>query len=346
MDLFVKGKKIGLVPGTVKSDATEEPVVKIISYGPNKFREMEIFDVHNDISSLLRLRDSQFADGFAMHWVSVVGQMHHETISNFQSALDLHPLLCEDLVNTDQRPKFEDYENYFAVFMRSMHRSATYQVAVIVLNNMVVTFSEQPIFEPLEERVKSAKGKIRSKGTEYLLYALMDVVVDGYFVGLERLGNAIEKMEPAAIAATQKDLLYKLHELKKSIMLVKRAIWPVREVVTAINREIDKETEYFRDLYDHVIRVAESTDTYRDVITGLQEVYMTSIGNRLNNIMKVLTLISALFIPITFITGFFGMNFIDMNPILKDHNIFYGTMGGMIILTTLLLIVFKTKKWM
>lgn len=152
-------------------------------------------------------------------------------------------------------------------------------------------------------------------------------------------------METPALEAESDRVLHDLHDIKKSVMLIRRAASPLREMMSALLRDME-ETDYFRDLFDHAIRVAESADSYRDMITNLQEVYMTGVGNKLNRIMKVLTLISVLFIPITFITGFFGMNFRDMSPILSNHNAYYGTVGGMIFLSILLIIIFKLKKWM
>ena len=335
-NIYVKRNIIGLAPGSINSSGTEEPSIKLTSYGEKGCRETTILaggtDVLDGLLALLTVAD------YDKHWVSVVGQMHGKTIERMQKIFNLNPLLCEDIVNTDQRPKFESYDECNAIFLRAMHRVASYQVAIVVINGIVISFSELAMFSPLEDRIRTSKGKIRRKGHEYLVYAIMDVIIDGYFVTLERLGRSIDGMEPHIIAATNDDMLPDLHDLKKSVMLVRRAVIPARDVTLVTMREMgDTDKEYFRDLQDHAQRVVESVDGYRDMLTGLQEMYMSSMGNRLNKIMKVLTLISAVFIPITFVTGFFGMNFVRLNPVYSDSNMYYATLATM---------VFKVKKWM
>ena len=334
-NLYVKRNRVGSTPGSVLSDATEKPFVKLISYNHDSYVKKDVEDF-NDIKQLPKDE---------IHWISVVGQMHHDTVIKIQDIFSLHPLLCEDIVNTDQRPKFESFDNCEAVFIRSMRRTASYQVAVVFMDNVVITFSELDIFDPLETRIREAKGRIRKKSGDYLVYAVLDIVVDGYFYALEQLGRKLEGLETPALEAESDKVLHDLHDIKKSVMLIRRAASPLREMMSGLLRDMD-ETPYFRDLFDHAIRVAESADSYRDMITNLQEVYMTGVGNKLNRIMKVLTLISVLFIPITFITGFFGMNFRDMSPILSDHHVYYGTVGGMVFLSILLIVIFKLKKWM
>lgn len=336
-NLYVKRNSLGSTPGSVSSAATEKPSVKLISYNIDSFTSQTFVDFKEE--------DVRWLPKDKIHWISVVGQMHHDTVIQMQNVFSLHPLLCEDIVNTDQRPKFESFQNCEVVFIRSMRRTASYQVAVVFMSNVVITFSELDIFDPLEIRIREGKGRIRKKSADYLVYAILDIVVDGYFYALEQLGRRIEILETPALEAESDRVLHDLHDIKKSVMLIRRAASPLREMMSALLRDME-ETDYFRDLFDHAIRVAESADSYRDMITNLQEVYMTGVGNKLNRIMKVLTLISVLFIPITFITGFFGMNFRDMSPILSNHNAYYGTVGGMIFLSILLIIIFKLKKWM
>jgi len=226
------------------------------------------------------------------------------------------------------------------------------QVSIIVGKNYLISFQEKDgdVFEPLRKRIKTSSGKIRTLGTDYLLFAIMDIIVDNYFILLENLGEEVEKYETELIDNANKDILNRIYYLKRENLLLRNAVWPVRELVSQFEKTDSllikkKNIIYYRDLYDHTIQVIDNVEIYRDLLSGLIELYYTNTGNKTNEVMKVLTIISTIFIPLTFIAGIYGMNFKYM-PELEWHWAYFGVWVLMIILFIGMMWFFKRKKWL
>ena len=230
--------------------------------------------------------------------------------------------MLEDIVNTDQRPKLEDFDDYLYIVVKMLHGRendgiGVEQISLVVGANFIISFQEGlegDSFATVRERVKSGKGKIRTMGPDYLAYALIDAVVDGYFVVLEKVGERIEDMEEEVVATPSSETVRKIHRLKREMITLRKALWPLREVIGALERRespliSEPVTVYLRDVYDHTIQAIDAVEAYRDILAGLLDVYLSSLSNRMNEIMKFLTIIGTNFIPLTFIAGLYGMNF-------------------------------------
>jgi len=297
-------------------------------------------------------------------WFNLDGIHDPDLLRTIGEAFGLHPLVLEDILNTTHLPKLEDLDGHLFVvgkmttFDRRTGEISSEHLSLILGDNFVLSFQEKPgdIFDPVRERIRQGKGRIRKMGADYLLYALMDTMVDQYYVVLEAVGEEIESLETATVENPVPAMLQSIHRYKREISLLKRYVWPLREIVNTMLRGesslIKKGTAiYLRDLYDHTIHVIETVETFRDAITGLQDIYLSSVSNKMNEVMKVLTIIATIFIPLTFIAGIYGMNF---NPDASPFNMpelnwrygylfFWGLMGMAAIG---LVIFFKKKKWL
>jgi magnesium transporter len=265
----------------------------------------------------------------------------------------------EDILNTGERTKIEETDEYIFVILKMLYHGKTKneivaeQVSLILGSNYVVTFQETvgDVFDPVRERLRSGKGRTRKTGPDYLAFALMDAIVDNYFVVLESIGERMEVLEEAVIDVPTRETLSGIHRLRRELLFLRKIIWPLREVISCFERtesELVKETTkvYLRDVYDHAIQVIDNVETFRDMFSSMLEVYVTSISNRMNEIMKVLTIIATIFIPLTFVTGVFGMNFeVQIPPLDWD-------LGWLVIMFTNLGVAltmlgyFKKKKWL
>jgi magnesium transporter len=267
-------------------------------------------------------------------------------------------LLLEDVVHTYQRPKFEEYENCLFVVLKSLDADFANgdlfisQTSFVIGNRFVISFSERPVqlFEIILQRIKQQKGRIRSEGSSYLAYALIDTLVDSYFAVLEDFSTIIEALEPRVLEKPQPDLLQTLYTCKKWLISMRKAFWPLREVLSNLSRSdtslIAKDTQfYIRDVYDHTIQILDTVETLRDVVSGLFDLYLSSVSKRMNEVMKVLTFIATIFIPITFIAGVYGMNFKFM-PELNWRYGYFGVWGIMLAIIILMLLYFKKKGWL
>jgi len=280
-----------------------------------------------------------------------------QVIENIGRLFTLHPLIMEDIANTTQRPKVEDLEDYvFIVFkMLDFDEKAgefnSEQISLILGPNYLISFQENQasLFDPIRERIRAGKGSIRKAGPDYLAYALLDTVVDNYFVLLEKLGEKLEFLEEELVKAPNPDTLQTIHKLKTYMIFMRKSVWPLREV---INRLIDGESPliknptmpYLRDIYDHTIHVIDTMETSRDIISGMLDIYLSSISYRLNEIMKVLTIIATLFIPLTFLAGWYGMNFKSM-PEFEWRYGYVWVITIAISMTITMLVYFKRKRW-
>ena len=311
--------KVGAAPGTVQYHGprkVEQIVLQVMDMTPDLLEERELGGVEEALA---------YRDTSSLTWLNIIGLHDIDTLRRIGDHFGLHPLVQEDIVNTHQRPKLEDYEDYLYLVCRMISFDAeaasisTEQVSLVVGPHWILTFQEQPgdVFEGVRQRIRLGKGRIRTTGPAYLAYALLDAVVDSYFVVIERVGDEIESLEERLLQAPEASLLHAIHKIKREMILLRRAVWPLREVAAGCERGdsplLPRTTRiFFRDLYDHTIQVADAVDSYRDILTGLQDLYLSSVSNRMNEVMKVLTTIGTLFIPLTFLAGIYGMNFEHM----------------------------------
>jgi magnesium transporter len=290
-------------------------------------------------------------------WINVDGVHQAELIEAIGKRLNIHPLTLEDIVNTSQRAKFEDYDNYVVSIMKMLDYNneelRSEQLTIVLMQGMVISFQEAnggDAFDLIRTRIRQAKGRIRKMGADYLAYALIDAVVDYYFNVLEKIGDKIEIIEEELISDPQKSTMEQLHHMKREMIFVRKAVWPVRELVNNMERsESDLILEgtgiYLRDVHDHTIRVIDTIETYRDLLSGMMDIYLSSVSNRMNEVMKILTIITTIFVPVTFIAGVYGMNF-DYMPELHSKWGYPAVWAVMLLIIISLIIYFKRKKWL
>jgi len=312
-------KRAGLAPGTVTyvGEPRQGRVrVRYFDYDAERLTEEE----PTSVDACLPLKERP-----TVSWINIDGLHDTAQLERLGQHFELHPLVLEDIVHTQQRPKLEDYEQYVYIVLRMLSfdeeklEVATEQVSLVLGRGYVISFQERAgdVFEAVRERLRRGKGRARRMGADYLAYMLFDAIVDHYFVVLERIGEEIESLERALMEDPRAELLSSIHRLKREMILLRRAIWPLREVVAALTREdvplVRAEIQPFlRDVYDHTIQVIDGIESYRDMLTGLQDLYLSSVSNRMNEVMKVLTVIATVFIPLGFLAGVFGMNFEHM----------------------------------
>ena len=303
--------KPGTPPGTITVDPNAaKPIVHVIGFGPTAFAEQDITDF-----TLL----DEFLETWPVTWVNVDGLGDAETIHQLGAIFDLHGLALEDATGTHQRPKIEHYDNNMFIVARMLESNThlgTEQLSIFLGHKFVLTLQETPgdCLDHVRDRIRKGLGRVRAQGADYLAYALLDAVVDAYFPPLEAFGEQLENMEDEIILQPAKSSVQKIHGLKRDILTIRRAIWPLREAVNAMVRDItplitDDTRVYLRDCYDHTVQIIDLLENYREIASGLMDIYLSSMSNRLNEIMKVLTIISTIFIPLTFIAGVYGMNF-------------------------------------
>jgi magnesium transporter len=289
-------------------------------------------------------------------WIKVEGVHRTENLQQLGECFHLHPLVLEDILNTDQRPKVEDFEEYLFIVLKMLTLKegggvAAEQISLVLGSNYLISFQEGlgEIFLPIQERLKVNKGRLRKAGADYLAYALIDLIVDQYFVVLEQLGESIEFLEEEVVTRPTPKTLQDVHHFKGEMIRLRRSVWPLREVISQLERrESPLITEpmqvYFKDVYDHTIVAIESIESYRDILSGILDIYLSSVSNRLNQIMKVLTIIATIFMPLTFLAGVYGMNFKYM-PELQWHYGYFTTLAVMALVALSMLALFKKKKW-
>ena len=315
-----KRTPLGASPGTIVVDpAAPKPVLTAFLYDENSLREVSPTD-------LAALRKE--AEGKSL-WLDVAGLGDADVIRTVGAAFGLHPLALEDTVNVNQRPKVETYPDHQFIVARAVmevNPLDTDQVSFFLGKGFVVSFREKvsPCFDPVRERLRGGKGLIRKGGPGYLLYALLDTVVDGYFPALEDLGERLTRIEDEIVADPRPSSFRQVHELKRDLLLARRAIWPQREALSFLLREtespagdspVGKDLRVFlNDSYDHTVQLLDLVETYRDIASGLTDIYLSSMSHRLNEVMKVLTVITTIFIPLSFIAGVYGMNFDRSSP--------------------------------
>lgn len=348
-----KAKKAGLAPGTLiyTGEKSGQPIkISVLDYMGEDFEEREVKNVE-EIFSLIKTESNS--------WINIDGIHNIETIEKIGKRFNIHPLVLEDILHTTQRPKLEDYDNSIFIVLRMFifneeaQEIKNEQVSLILGKNYLLTFQEDigDVFDSVRDRLRKGGPKIRSGGVDYLTYALMDAVVDSYFHILEKVGEDIETLEDRLVTNPDRDDLQKVHQLRRDLILLRKSVWPLREVLGQMQRNengmIQKSTEiYLRDVYDHTIQVIDTIESYRDMVVGMLDVYLSSLSNKMNEVMKVLTIIATLFIPLTFLAGVYGMNF-DHFPELHYKWMYpWGFWIFTIMVIGLMLWYFKRKKWL
>jgi len=296
-----------------------------------------------------------YAQKKGITWVNVCGLGDAEVVAGLGEVFGLHPLALEDVLNVPQRPNVADYEDHLFIVVTMLHQDKGIrpeQVSIFVGQKFVVTFQEEPgdCLEPVRERLRKGTGELRRKGADYLMYALLDAMVDHYFPLLETLGERVEALEDEVVEKPTRATLGRIHDAKRELLEVRRSIFPLREVVNTLARDerelVAKTTRlYLRDCYDHTIQILDMVETYRELAGGLMEVYLSSVSNKMNEVMKVLTIIATIFIPLTFVTGIYGMNF-DRMPELHWKLGYAFAWAVMIVAAIVMLVLFRRKGWL
>jgi len=347
-----RSRKRGLSPGTlmhVGEKKVEKTRITVIDYDEKNFLEEEVEALEECFP---------FRDTSTVTWINVDGVHDPSVIERLGAYFNLHPLILEDIMTTSQRPKMEDLGDSIYIVLRMVEydekkrQITTEQMSVVMGPNYVLSFQETPgdSFDPVRDRIRKAKGRIRKLGPDYLAYALIDSVVDNYFLVLERLGEKIEGLEESLVTEPKRELLHEIHGLKREMIFLRKSVWPLREVLNGLQHAesaLIKETTgiFFRDVYDHTIQVMDTVETFRDMLSGMLETYLSSISNRMNEVMKVLTIIATIFIPLSFVAGVYGMNFKFM-PELEWRWGYFLVVGFMVLAGLGMVVYFKKKKWM
>jgi magnesium transporter len=344
-----RSKTIGLPPGSlihVGEKKSEDVKITVIDYDEKNFEEIEVKSIKECFP---------FKDKPTVTWINIDGISRTDIIEKIGNNYGLHPLVSEDILNTGQRPKFEDYDDYIYIVLKMLYQPKeeilAEQISIILGKNYVLSFQETSgdVFQNIRDRIRNAKGRIRKMGADYLAYSLIDSIVDNYYIVLETLGDKIEEIEDNVVHNPTPEILKTIHGMKRELIFLKKSVWPLREVISNLNRAesnlIKKSILIFiRDLYDHTIQVIDTIETFRDMNSGMLDIYMSSVSNRMNDVMKVLTIFAAIFIPLTFIAGIYGMNFQYM-PELGWKWGYFTVIGLMGIVGITLLFYFRLKKW-
>jgi len=321
-----------------------------------------VMDYHADglIERDLDAVDEAFPldDALTVTWLNVDGLHDVDVVQTLGERVGLHPLAMEDVLSTGQRPKIDDYGDLVFIVMRMVQFDAEQgelideQVSLVVGRGFVVSFQERPgdVFESVRERLRTAKGRLRTAGADYLAYALMDAVVDHYFITLEHLSDTIEDLSEDILRLPDPVSLERVHDLKRSLVFMRKSIWPLREVAGKLVRGeaplFEPSTLVFvRDVYDHAVQVIDTVESLRDIVAGMHDIYLSSLSNRMNEIMKVLTIIATIFIPLTFIAGIYGMNFQYM-PELEWRWGYFAALGLMGLIAVIMIILFRRRRWL
>jgi magnesium transporter len=344
-------RKAGLPPGTLvyTGDKPQVPArITITRYNEATFAEQE----HEAFT------ECQLATApDEVTWINISGLHQVKDLERLGECFHIHPLVLEDILDIEQRPKIEDYEDYLYIVLETIRHVPEAegvtgeQISLILGPDYVISFQESngDLFAPIRERLLRAKGRIRKLGADYLVYSLIDLTVDNYFVVLEEFSDQVESLEDAVVARPSPQTLREVHRFKNDMIMLRKSLWPLREVIARLDRRefpliSDDLTMYFKDVYDHTIIAIETVETYRDILSGMLDIYLSSMSNRLNEIMKVLTIIATIFMPLTFITSLYGMNFKYMPELAWEYG-YYGVVGVIVVVAALMLLYFHRKRW-
>ncbi|TAH26710.1 MAG: magnesium and cobalt transport protein CorA [Cytophagales bacterium] len=292
-------------------------------------------------------------------WINIESNKHVEIIESLSKKFRLHPLTIEDIFSVDQRPKLDDYEDQIFIVIKMLsydeatNTIETEQLSLILGKNYLVSIQESDkegdVFNSIREKLRGSKGKIRKMGADYLLYSLIDMVVDNYFNIIEKIGEKVEEIESNLITDPTSQTLRRLYALKRELVYLRKSVWPLREVIAKLERldsdlVQDATVLYIKDVYDHTVQVIETIESYRELLAGLLDIYLSSISNRLNSVMKVLTIISTIFMPLSFVVGLYGMNF-EYIPELKWQYGYYMVIGICCLISLGMLYFFRKRRW-
>lgn len=346
-------KKIGLPPGSVVfvgNRKVEKAFIHYLQFDSIQIEE-NTFDNHSKIAL------HQFLDE-RVHWYDIRGLHDTQLIEALGKTFDIHPLILEDVANTHQRPKYEDYEKGIFIVIRSLEfdnenlETKTEQVGLYFRKGLLISFQEtdSDLFDSIRQRLHSSQGKIRQRGTDYLCYALLDTLADHYYIVLDEIESRIEALEDKILINPDNTIKGQIHQLKKELLVVRKSIYPLREAIGRFSKSESPFIEersfvFIRDLYDHVVQIMDLTETYRDMLNGLQDMYISEISFKMNQVMQVLTLVATIFIPLTFLVGVYGMNFENIPELSWKYGYFI-LWGIMILIFISLLLLFRKKKWL
>ncbi len=347
-----RSQKTGLPPGTIVHVGTQPagpPILSVIDYDEQEYTERTGVDMDACLASLRTP---------SMTWINVAGLNDPAMIEELGQALGLHPLVLEDVANTKQRPKVEDYEGYFFIVLKMLEYDQdtgavrVEQVSLVLGDNYLISFQEDAsdVFDPVRTRLRNAAGRLRKFAADYLAYALIDAIVDNYFVILELIGDEIEEIEEQVAEHPENQPLPSIYRLKREMIALRRAVWPLREVLAVLQHSESPLIRpgtivYLRDVYDHTIQIMDTVESVRDLLSGMLDVYLSVLSHRMNEIVKVLTIFSTIFIPLTFLAGVYGMNFQHFPEIgwKYGYGLFWLACGG---LAAVMLLYFRRKRWL
>ena len=344
----------GAPPGAFQIDPkAPQPTIEVIAYGPDEFLEQKVSDLD---------RLPELLEKWPVVWINVYGLGDARVIDRMAEMFDLHPLAVADVVNVTQRAKVELYgEQLFIVTrMVTVEQSElrTEQLSMFLGRGLVLTFQEHvgDCLEPVRERLRRSVGRLRKTGPDYLVYSLLDTVIDAYYPLLEQYGEWLDELEDRVISRPDENSVHQIRGAKRDMMTLRRALWPQRDAINMLLRDplpgITEDTRfYLRDCYDHIIQLMDIIESHREMASGLQDVYLSTVSNRMNEVMKVLTIVATIFIPLTFIAGVYGMNF---DPASSPWNMpelrwFFGyplALGAMAAIAGIMLIYFRGKGWL
>jgi len=353
-------KPPGQAPGTVVytgQKKLENIIIKVHDFDEAGFRSVEV----ENLSEI-----KPYLENKSKTWIQVQGLHDVDTLQHIWDYFELHPLIREDIVHTTQRPKVEDYSNQIFVVMRMISQESfenglpklrNEQISIVLGENYVLSFQESDaaIFAPVIKRIETPNTRLRKFGPDYLAYALIDNIADHYFNTLDDIGEAIELLEERIIENHEESLLRGIHILRRDLIFFRKAVWPLRDSINSLIRDenslMRNDTKiYIRDVYDHIIQVVDSIENYREMVYSLYDMHMSGLSNKMNEVMKVLTIIATIFIPLTFIAGIYGMNFnADVSPLnMPELNWYYGYPASLAIMGIMALVMvyyFRKKEW-
>ena len=344
--------KVGMPPGSLVYTGEKEHLAAKITI--TRYNEQTIVEHQLDAFDASQM----VADPGEVTWINVTGVSKVKDLEKLGECFKIHPLVLEDILEVGQRPKVEDYDDYLYIVLNSIQpvgegeELAAEEISLVLGPHYLLSFyvGDDDIYAPVRERLLQGKGRIRKLGADYLAYALIDLVVDNYFLELEKFGDQVESLEDEVVARPSPQTLRDVHRFKNDMIMLRKSLWPLREVIARLERRespliSDNLGNYFRDVYDHTIIAIDTVETYRDILSGMLDIYLSSMSNRLNQIMKVLTIIATIFMPLTFITSLYGMNFKNM-PELQWKYGYYGVIGVMVVIALGMIEYFRKKQWM
>lgn len=345
-------KKPGQAPGTLHftgEKRLENISMNLYDYDVEQLGEYDITEIEDS---------KPYLDSPSKTWINVCGLHDVDRLKHIWNYFELHPLIQEDIINTSQRAKIEEYPDhmYFVLRMMSFVEETgslnVEQVSIVLSEDSVLSFQEDdfPIFEPVLHRLRNNAPRLRKEGPDYLAYALIDTIVDHYFKVMEKFGDEIEQLEDKILEHFDDSIPEQIHALRRKLIYFRKAIWPLRDSLNTLIREeshlISEDNKiYFRDVHDHLVQIIDGIENYRDMVLGMLDMYMSQVSNKMNEVMKVLTIIATIFIPLTFIAGIYGMNFEYIPELSWDWG-YFGVWGVMIMMTIGMVFYFRRKNWL